>query len=166
MTRFSSAISAAFMIFLASACSKASIPSEQGNSEPAPGASIGTTPGNPGSSPGTNTGGSKSGLTPSQQADWNAIEQLEAQAKAIAVIEGCPSDSDCRSAPVGSRACGGPRYYIPWCAKATDSAALYKKLDEVSAAEQAYNKKYDLMSTCEFRMPPLVASSGGSCVVK
>jgi hypothetical protein len=161
MPPFSSAISAAFLIFLASGCSKASLPSDQSKSEPAPGAEKGTP-----STPGANTGGNKSGMNASQQADWNSIEQLEAQAKAIAVLDGCPSASDCRSAPVGSRGCGGPRYYIPWCAKTTDSAALYRKLAEVAAAEQAYNKKYEIMSTCEFRMPPLVESSGGSCIVK
>ncbi len=139
---------------LVTGCSKASLPSDQGGSEPAPGANNGT-----------NTG-SNSGVTQDQQSDWNKIEQLEAQAKAIAKIEGCASSSDCKSAPVGSRACGGPRYYIPWCAKTTDSVALYEKLGEVSAAEQAYNKKYNLASTCEFRMPPDVVAQAGSCVAK
>lgn len=141
-------------VILAIGCSKASIPSDQGDSD---------TP--PGSKPGTSTGPG-SGSTPSQQADWNAIEQLEVQAKAIAKIDGCPTSADCRSAPVGSRSCGGPRYYIPWCAKTTDSAALYSKLAEVAKAEQDYNKKYELMSTCEFRMPPVVESSAGSCLAK
>lgn len=167
MTRFSSAISAAFLVFLATGCSKASIPSDQDNAEPAPGTSTGTNAGtNPGTSPGSNTGGNRSGMTPNQQSDWNGIEQLEVQAKALAVIDGCQNSADCRSAPVGSRACGGPRYYIPWCAKTTDSVALYKKLDEVAAAEQAYNKKYNLASTCEFRMPPVVEASAGACVAK
>lgn len=139
-------------VMLAIGCSKASIPSEQGGPDEPPGTKTGTTTG--------------TGSTPSQQADWNAIEQLEVQAKAIAKIDGCPTSADCRSAPVGSRACGGPRYYIPWCAKTTDSAALYRKLAEVAKAEQDYNKKYELMSTCEFRMPPVVQSSGGSCVAK
>lgn len=155
MAKFSKALTLILAGFLASGCSKNSLPSDQQPSEPAPGASTGN-----------NTGGSNTGLTATQQSDWNAIEALEAQSKAIAKIDGCPSSSDCRSAPVGSRACGGPRYYIPWCAKTTDSAALYRKLDEVSAAEQAYNRKYNLASTCEFRMPPTVVASGGSCVVK
>ena len=133
---------------LASGCSKASLPSDGGSTDPTPGNKTG------------------SGLTGTQQSDWNAIEQLEAQAKGIAKIDGCASSSDCRSAPVGSRGCGGPRYYIPWCAKTTDSASLYAKLVEVARAEQDYNKKYQVASTCEFRMPPLVESSGGSCTAK
>ena len=171
MTAFSSAISAAFLVLLAGGCSKASLPPDQDNPEPAPGASTGTSPvptnaPSPAPATGTKPGGKQSDLTPAQQADWNAIEHLEAQAKALAIVTGCASASECRSAPVGSRACGGPRYYIPWCAKTTDSTALYKKLAEVSAAEQAYNQKYNLASTCEFRMPPLVESSAGSCVAK
>lgn len=164
MRRFPPVIAAALAVFLAYGCSKASLPSDQEPSDPAPGANTGSNPGN--NTGGSKPGGTATGLTPSQQSDWKGIEQLEAQAKALAKIDGCADSSDCRSAPVGSRACGGPRYYIPWCAKTTDSVALYGKLAEVAKAEEAYNKKYSLMSTCEFRMPPLVVSSGGSCVVK
>lgn len=147
LPKFGAAILA---ICLAAGCSKASLPPEQGGVEAAPGSKTGTT----------------AGATTPQQSDWSAIEKLEVQAKAIAKVEGCQSSPDCRSAPVGSRACGGPRYYIPWCAKTTDSAALYRKLAEVAKAEEDYNKKYQLMSTCEFRTPPTVESSGGSCVAK
>src|SRR3982751_3609421 len=92
--------------------------------------------------------------------DWAAIEKLETQAKAIAKVQGCSSSGDCRAAPVGSRACGGPRYYITYCAKTTDSVALFSKLGQIAKAEQAYNKKYQLASTCEFRMPPAVEAAG------
>jgi hypothetical protein len=116
----------------------------------------------PGGSPFSGSGAVVAG---SQQGDWAAIVKLEDNAKAIAKVAGCAS-SECRAAPVGSRACGGPRYYIPYCAKTTDSVALYRKLDEVAKAERAYNAKYKLVSTCEFRMPPLVEAIGGSCVAK
>jgi hypothetical protein len=106
------------------------------------------------------------GLTPDQQTEWNAIEALEAESKAIAKIEGCVGPSECRTAPVGSRACGGPRYYIPWCSTTTDSAALYAKLAKVAEAEQAFNRKHSLASTCEMRMPPDVVSSGGACIIR
>jgi hypothetical protein len=82
------------------------------------------------------------------------------------VAAGCAS-SECRAVPAGSRACGGgPRYYIACCARTTDSLALYRKLDEVSKAERAYNTRYQLGSTCEFSMPPLAEAIGGSCVAK
>lgn len=109
--------------------------------------------------------GSRDAPAGTQQGDWAAILKLEDQAKAIAKVAGCGS-SECRAAAVGSKACGGPRYYLPYCAKTTDSAALYRKLDEVAKAEQAYNRKYQIVSTCEFKMPPQVGSVGGSCVAK
>ena len=109
--------------------------------------------------------GSREAPAGTQQGDWAAILKLEDQAKAIVKVSGCAT-SECRAAPVGSRACGGPRYYLPYCAKTTDSAALNRKLDEVAKAEQAYNKKYQIVSTCEFRIPPTVEAVGGSCVAK
>ena len=113
--------------------------------------------------PANGAGGGDSTPSGSQDADWAAILRLEDQAKTIAKASGCSTVSQCRTAPVGNRACGGPRYYLAYCSTATDSVALFRKLDEVAAAENAYNRKYQLASTCEFRMPPPLALSGGEC---
>src|SRR5260221_7244851 len=116
----------------------------------------------------TDTGqpsGSAKAPVGTRDGDWAAILKLEDQTKTIAKVTGCTSGEG-RAAAVGSRACGGPRYYLPYCAKTTDSVALYRKLDEVAKAEQAYNRKYQIASTCEFRMPPTVEAVGGSCVAK
>jgi len=120
----------------------------------------------PSDTSGANPPGSNTGVAANQESDWAAIVKLEGEAKEIAKVAGCTASSDCKTAPVGSRACGGPRYYLPYCAKTTDSVALYRKLDEVAKAEQAYNRKYNLASTCEFRMPPTVQAVGGSCVAQ
>lgn len=112
-------------------------------------------------------GGSNTGIAPgTKEGDWAAIERLEAQAKAIAKTNGCSASSECRAAPVGNRACGGPRYYLPYCAKTTDSVALFSKLAEVAKAEGEYNKKYEIMSTCEFRTPPEVGVVAGMCTAR
>jgi len=96
-------------------------------------------------------------------ADWARILELEAEAKALVKTTGCSSGDQCRTAPVGSRACGGPRYYLVYCSRTTDSAALFRKLAEVESAERAYNTKYQIGSTCEFRMPPTVGLTAGAC---
>ena len=112
-------------------------------------------------------GGSHDGpgfsLTGDQKADWASILRIEEEAKALVKAEGCTSADQCRSAPVGSRGCGGPRYYLVYCARTTDSTALFRKLAEVEAAERAYNGRYQVVSTCEFRMPPSVGVTGGMC---
>ena len=107
--------------------------------------------------------GDKIVLTGDQKADWAQIVALENEAKALVKTDGCSSAGECRTAAVGSRACGGPRYYLVYCSRTTDSAALFKKLDAVAAAEREFNARYQLVSTCAFRMPPTVAVSGGSC---
>lgn len=107
--------------------------------------------------------GDKVVLTGDQKTDWAQIIALENEAKALVQTDGCSSSWDCRTAPVGSRACGGPRYYLVYCSRTTDSVALFRKLDAVAAAEREFNSKYQLVSTCEFRLPPKVALSGTSC---
>lgn len=98
-----------------------------------------------------------------QERDWTEIERLEDEAKALVRASGCTSSEGCRTAPVGNRACGGPRYYLVYCAATTDSTALFAKLREVVDAENEYNEEYEIASTCEFRMPPEIAFSGGEC---
>ncbi len=128
-------------------CAQGPLASEQPPQDPPPGSNTGIAPG-------------------TKEGDWAAILRLEEQAKAIAKTNGCSVSTECRTAPVGNRSCGGPRYYLPYCAKTTDSTALFAKLAEVAKAENEYNRKYQLMSTCEFRMPPEVGVVAGSCVAK
>lgn len=123
---------------------------------------LGCSQSTPGGAP-IGPGDGKIVFTGDQTADWAQIVALEDQAKAVVKADGCSSASECRTAPVGSRACGGPRYYLVYCTKTTDSATLASKLDAVAASEREYNMHYKVVSTCEFRMPPTVAVSGGSC---
>jgi hypothetical protein len=94
------------------------------------------------------------------------LRRIEREALALAKTEGCTTADQCRTAPVGNRPCGGPRFYVAYCKATTDSAALYRKLDELSRAEGETNRKSGAVSTCEFRMPPELEVVGGSCRVK
>jgi len=96
-------------------------------------------------------------------ADTNRIARLEREARALAHADGCSAGA-CRTAPVGSRPCGGPREYVVYCAATTDSAALFAKLAELARAEEAFNAASGMASTCEYRMPPNVTVQGGRCV--
>jgi hypothetical protein len=98
-----------------------------------------------------------------QETGLERVQRLEREARALARADGCTSGSECRAAPVGDRPCGGPRTYIVYCARTTDSVALYGKLDELAAGERAYNRQQGLAGTCEFRMPPRLVAGLGSC---
>ena len=94
------------------------------------------------------------------------VRRLEREAIALARTDGCATAQQCRSAPLGSRPCGGPRYYVPYCPLTTDSAALFSKLAEMARAEEDYNRRMGLASTCEFRMPPELEVNAGACRAK
>ena len=95
--------------------------------------------------------------------DSQLVARLEREARALAKTDGCTSADQCRAAPVGERPCGGPRAYLVYCARSTDSAGLYRKLSELRQAEVAMNQKSNAMSTCEFRTPPELGISTGTC---
>lgn len=134
-----------------------------------PGASPGSVaPGipRPGASPDTSKAGAKkpAGATPQGGTPTRAeVDRLYAQARALAHTEGCSTPNDCRAAPAGARACGGPSEYIVYCAKRTDVARLTALLAQLERAEQAYNRTSGLASTCEMREPPTVTLENGRC---
>ena len=48
-------------------------------------------------------------------------------------------------------------------AASSTGSADDSKLEQLKAAEVAYNEATGVMSTCEMRMPPTVTSQGGRC---
>jgi hypothetical protein len=96
--------------------------------------------------------------------DTARFARLEREARALASTTGCASAASCRTAPVGSRGCGGPRSYVVYCPASTDTVALLRKLKELERAEIEYNEREGVVSTCEMRMPPDVAVQAGRCV--
>jgi hypothetical protein len=92
-----------------------------------------------------------------------AVAKLEADVRALARGDGCTSASQCRTAPVGDKACGGPRTYVAYCSATTDSGALFQKVDELKQADRALNKLTNAVSTCEFKLPPTPTIVGGRC---
>jgi len=125
---------------------------------PAPGG--GDADGEPGAV-GTGAGGG-SASAGSAEGDSARLARLEREARALARADGC-TEGACRTAPVGSRPCGGPRSYLVYCTATTDSAALFGKLAELARAEEELNQRTGAMSTCEYRMPPGTEVVGGTC---
>lgn len=60
---------------------------------------------------------------------------------------------------IGSKACGGPASYIAYSLKINVTEFL-KKVENYTNAQDAYNKKWNIISTCEMMMPP----TGVDCV--
>ncbi|HET7620680.1 MAG TPA: hypothetical protein VFK39_02145 [Gemmatimonadaceae bacterium] len=107
------------------------------------------------------TSASASSATP--PSDSAQIASLEREALALAHNDGCSTADQCRVAPVGAKACGGPRYWITWCPATTDSAALFQKLDQLHTAEENYNQVHGVLSDCSIVGPPTPVVSAGVC---
>lgn len=99
----------------------------------------------------------------SLEEDQAVLQRMETEARALAGIGGCTSGDQCRSAPVGVKACGGPRTHVVYCAATTDTVALFRKLDELRRAEEAFNQKYGIASNCAYVSPPGTELVGGTC---
>jgi hypothetical protein len=108
--------------------------------------------------------GDSAGSRAARVDDTTRLATLEREARSLARTTGCDAASSCRTAPVGWRACGGPRSYVVYCPASTDTVALLRKLAELKRAEMEYIDREGVVSTCEMRMPPAVTSRGGSCV--
>ncbi|MBN1210695.1 MAG: hypothetical protein JXB05_37955 [Myxococcaceae bacterium] len=91
------------------------------------------------------------------------IQELESKARAMAVADGCADVSQCKAAPVGARACGGPRDYLVYCAARTDESALQQALTRLQREEERYNQQCGIVSTCIFLDEPKVELVDGVC---
>lgn len=92
-----------------------------------------------------------------------SVQSLENEARSLAVAGGCTDASQCKSAPVGAKACGGPRDYLVYCSATTDGDALLKTLSRLQQREQQYNDRCGIVSTCIFLAEPQVELVNGVC---
>ncbi len=93
----------------------------------------------------------------------SAVDSLERVARALARTTGCSTADDCRTAPLGVAACGGPRDFVVYCARSTDTVALFRALEALARAERASNEQGGMMGTCQVRMPPVPGLVAGRC---
>jgi hypothetical protein len=105
-------------------------------------------------------------LSGNREQDERTLRRLEREARQLARRDGCRNDAQCAAAPLGAKACGGPREYVTYCTLTTDTEALRARLNELSAFEQAYNLRYEIVSDCMLVMEPPVGVTGGSCVAR
>lgn len=110
------------------------------------------------------TAGSDSAAVAQQPVRLQAeVTRLEARLRELASTDGCDSVAQCKTAPLGERACGGPRDYVVYCAATTDETALLAVVDSLKNAETQLNAATGAVSTCEFRMPPDLTVDAGKC---
>ena len=88
----------------------------------------------------------------SQQFDRERLAVLVKEIDSLAGSEICTDASEWRSSPIGAKPCGGPSSYIAYPIKMEDE--ILAKIKEFTAQQDAFNKKYQLMSDCAKVPPP------------
>ncbi|WP_228377147.1 hypothetical protein [Chryseobacterium sp. FH2] len=84
----------------------------------------------------------------SQKYDQAQLDKLRAEIEAEAEKEKCTDTTtgDWKPAAMGSKACGGPKYYIAYPAKL--EATILPKIENYNNKEKEFNKKYNIISDC------------------
>ncbi|MDT9000910.1 hypothetical protein RQP53_16660 [Paucibacter sp. APW11] len=91
---------------------------------------------------------------PASEQLWSRIETEIGDAR-------CESDSQCRSAAVGDKPCGGPERYLAWSTLRSNETRLNQLLAEHRALRHAENLKSEMMSNCQFNADP-----GARCIAQ
>ena len=101
----------------------------------------------------------------SQAEDTEVLRQkIKAIEQQIAAIS-CTDSSMWTFSPIGAKACGGPSSYIAYPKIATKD--ILPKIEEFTALQDAYNKKYHIMSNCMMVMPPsdIICENGKAVLI-
>lgn len=76
----------------------------------------------------------------------------------------CSENASCDYIAFGSKACGGPKTYLVY-STSIDIVLLQQKAATYNALENAYNKKWGVISDCSYVLPPNeVTCINGKCI--
>ncbi|MDP4300323.1 hypothetical protein [Leptothrix discophora] len=82
----------------------------------------------------------------------------------------CQQDSDCRTLPIGQKACGGPEAFLPWSTRTVTTPARQDALAalarEHAQAREAEHRASGRMSTCNVLADPGASCQARRCVLR
>ena len=77
----------------------------------------------------------------------------------------CDNASQCKTLPIGHKACGGPEAYLAYSTKSGNSENLIGLGEQYAAARRAENERSGMMSTCMMVQDPGAACVANRCVL-
>lgn len=89
-----------------------------------------------------------------------------AQLKALAGDAACSSDAQCRTVPVGAKACGGPESYLAYSTDKTSPGKAAELAQRYRKEREAANKASGRISDCRFLMDPGAQCRAGKCQLR
>jgi len=90
-------------------------------------------------------------------------DDLLAQIRGLIGTASCTDASQCRTLPIGARACGGPEGYLAYSTSSAPEAEL-KALAERHKQQRAdFHAKSGMMSNCRYMPDPGAVCVAGTC---
>ena len=87
---------------------------------------------------------------------------LNAQVQRLIGRAACDSDAQCRTLPLGARACGGPETYVAWSVLGTNQAALQRAAERYGQWQAQQQARGGTMSICMVEVDPGAVCSRSS----
>ncbi|QJD98767.1 hypothetical protein HH212_00855 [Massilia forsythiae] len=100
---------------------------------------------------------------PVRGADPAPAGATRARIQSLVGTASCASDAECRSMPLGAKACGGPESYLAWSTRSTKESELGALAERYKAQRQAENQASGMMSDCRFLPDPGAICRAGTC---
>ncbi len=76
----------------------------------------------------------------------------------------CSANDQCRSTPLGHKACGGPEAYLVWSTAASDEKRLAGLLSQYNAARKLESQQPGRVSDCSMVQDPGARCEASRCV--
>lgn len=97
--------------------------------------------------------------TQSTTQSTNTVDEI----KHLIGTAACSSNAQCRTLPVGAKACGGPEAYLAYSAVQADAARLQALAERARSQRKAENERSGEMSVCRHLSDPGAVCVAGSC---
>lgn len=78
----------------------------------------------------------------------------------------CDSDAQCRSLPIGYKACGGPASYLAWSTARSDEAKLKRLAQQLTELERAESQRSGMVSDCRVVTDPGAQCAASRCQLR
>ncbi len=82
------------------------------------------------------------------EADANKLDSLKSAIENLAQSVSCVNDLGWSFTPMGSKACGGPQYYLAYH-NSIDVEDFLSDVEIYKLTEEAFNVKWEVISTCD-----------------
>ena len=95
----------------------------------------------------------------------NDESALLARIQAAVGDANCGSDAQCRTLPIGEKACGGPERWLAWSTTSPKAGQLPAWAAELATLARQRNQRSGMLSNCQYMPDPGAACRDQHCVM-